>query len=93
MPIYGQKAKSVQLVVNCNGKNRFGSVSFSLRKLQQGAGQKFIQWVTLYDCLDDDLFEGDLGEDEPDLPRILVEFKVVNSKYTSTVQTIQNIRL
>jgi hypothetical protein len=48
-----------------------------------------MQWITLYDSLNDDLFEGDLGEDEPDLPRILVEFKVVNSKYTATVSAIK----
>lgn len=57
-----------------NGKNRIGSVSFSIKKLQQGSGKKFIHWVTLYDSLDDDLFEGDLGEDETDTPRLLLEY-------------------
>ena len=64
-------------------------MSISLKKLRNGSGQKFIQWITLYDSLSDDIFEGDLGEDEPDLPRILVEMKVVNSKYTTAVTALQ----
>ena len=73
VPLYGQKAKTVQIVVN-HGKERFGSVSISLRKLQQGSGSKFIHWVNLYESLDDDLFEAQLGEDEPDAPRVLLEY-------------------
>jgi len=38
------------------------------------------------------VFEGELGEDDTDLPRILVEFKVVNSKYTSAVTALQLIK-
>ena len=56
------------------GQQRIGSVSLSLKKLQQGSGKKFIHWVTLFDSLDDDLFEGDLGEDETDTPRLLIEY-------------------
>lgn len=47
-----------------------------------------MHWVTLYDSLDDDLFESALGEDEHDTPRILLEYQIVNSKFTSTVQSL-----
>ena len=33
-----------------------------------------------------------MGEDEPDLPRILVEIKVVNSKYTTAVTALQQMK-
>lgn len=69
------KCKKVQLIVN-HRQVRVGSVSISIRKLQQGFGRKFLHWATLFDQIDDDLFEGDLGEDEEDLPRVLLEYQV-----------------
>jgi hypothetical protein len=53
--------------------------------LQQGSGRNFIHWVPLFDQLDDDLFFGELGEDEKDTPRLLIEYQIVNSKYTAAI--------
>ena len=40
-------------------KDIFGSVTFSLKKLSQAKpGLNYIHWVSLYDSLDDDLYDG-----------------------------------
>ena len=44
-----------------------------------------MHWVTLFDSLDDDLFESALGEDEQDTPRVLLEYQIVSSKVTAVV--------
>jgi hypothetical protein len=64
-------------------EGRYGSVSFSLKKMQHGAGNTYLHWVTLFDSLDDDVFDGQLGEDDWEMPRMLVEYSVVGGKYTS----------
>ena len=79
---------------------RIGSVSFSLKGFQtvlQSSGGKstsFLQWVTLYDPNNDDLFEGQLGvDDDPeDTPRILLEYTIIGSKYASTVHSLDAIK-
>lgn len=73
-------------------KERFGSVSFSVKRFLKTGGKSFFHWVTLYDSLDDDLFEGDLGVDDMDLPRVLIEYQIVSSKYTSMISKVDNIR-
>ncbi len=71
---------------------RYGSVTFALKKLAQGAGNTFMQWVGLYDTLDDDIFDGQLGVDEWDTPRLLIEYSVIGGKFTSVMQGIERIR-
>lgn len=39
-------------------KERFGSVSFSLKKMANGVGKTYLHWVTLFDSLDDDEYDG-----------------------------------
>ena len=39
--------------------------------------------MTLYDDPADDLFDGQLGEDDDSTPRILLEYTVLGGKYTS----------
>ena len=51
-----------------------------------------MHWVTLYESLDDDAFEGDLGEDEDeDYPRVLLEYQIVSSKFTSMINKTENL--
>jgi hypothetical protein len=47
-----------------------------------------MHWVTLFDSLDDDEFDGQLGEDDYELPRVLVEYSVIGGKYTSVVSNL-----
>jgi hypothetical protein len=51
-----------------------------------------MQWVGLYENLEDDIFDGQLGVDEWDTPRVLIEYSVVGGKYTSVMQGIERIR-
>jgi hypothetical protein len=39
-------------------------------------GDNFTQWITLFDDVDDDEFDGDLGEDDEELPMIKTTFSV-----------------
>lgn len=39
-------------------------------------GDTYTQWITLFDDVDDDEFDGDLGEDDEELPMIKTTFKV-----------------
>jgi hypothetical protein len=57
-----------------------------------GNGGSYVHWVTLFDDLDDDVFDGQLGVDDYDLPRILVEYTVVGGSYTSIMNNIDSIR-
>jgi len=47
----------------------------------------------LYDNLDDDLFEGQVGfEDDHEPPKILIEYTVVAAKYTSVMNNLENLK-
>ena len=73
----------------------FGSVTFSLKKLAQAkAGMSYIQWVSLFDSLEDDVYDGQLGEDDwdPGYPRVLLEYQIVGGKYTSTFNGLEAIK-
>lgn len=48
-----------------------------------------MHWATLFDELDDDLFESQLGEDEQDTPRVLLEYQIVSSQVTSVVGKLE----
>ena len=46
----------------------------------------------LWDSLDDDLFEGTLGQDEDDdCPRILINYQIVSSKFTSMARKAERL--
>lgn len=73
-------------------KERYGSISFSLKRFQKSAARSYIHWVTLYDSLDDDDFEGQLGiDDEFDYPKVLLEYSIVSSQYTSMVNAADKL--
>ena len=78
--------RTLQIIVRRVGteRERFGSVSFSLKRFATSSAQSLCHWVTLYDSLDDDLFEGTLGTDDDfDYPRVLLDYQIVSSKFTS----------
>jgi hypothetical protein len=45
-------------------------------QVNQGISETFTQWITLFDDVDDDEFDGDLGEDDEELPMIKTTFSV-----------------
>jgi hypothetical protein len=57
-----------------------------------GAGSTYMHWITLFESLDDDLFDGRLGEDDYEIPRVLVEYSVVGGNYTSIVNKMGQLK-
>jgi len=64
-------------------EERHGSVSFGLdqyfgREAVEPiqVGNRYRQWITLFDHPDDDIYDGILGEDDEEVPRVLLEFLV-----------------
>ena len=43
-------------------------------------GQQNAQWITFFDHPDDDQYDGILGEDDEEVPRMLIEFVVEESE-------------
>lgn len=100
IPLSGLKANSdgtpptFQIVLRRLGteRERYGSISFSLKRFQKAAAKSYTHWVTLYDSLDDDLFEGQLGiDDDFDFPKVLLEYSIVSSKFTSMVNAADEL--
>jgi hypothetical protein len=72
------ETSAIRVIVYHNGAS-LGSISFNhetdftvCRELE------FSQWVTLFDEVDDDLYDGDLGEDDEENPKVLITFKLVD---------------
>lgn len=57
-----------------------GTISLNVEYFRNVAfsqyGDTFTQWITLFDDVDDDEFDGDLGEDDEELPMIKTTFRV-----------------
>jgi hypothetical protein len=78
---------------------RHGSVSFLIEHYFGTAapdvvpGQRYTQWVTVFDHPDDDVYDGVLGEDDDEVPRIRVEFFVEDAASTRpvVVPQLQNL--
>lgn len=52
-----------------------GSISVPLKELFVFDGSDFKQWFTLFDSPTDDIFDGDVGIDDQECPRILLNFQ------------------
>ncbi len=56
--------------------NKFvGSISLPFRDILF-LGRESKQWLTIFDTLDDDIFDGQLGEDDGETPRVRLGFSV-----------------
>ncbi len=57
-------------------EERYGSVSFNMQNyfstnaIDMVVGQRYVNWVTLFDHPDDDIYDGIIGEDDDEYPRI-----------------------
>ena len=51
-----------------------------------------MHWVTLFDDLEDDMYDGQLGEDDWEQPRILLEYSVIGGNYTSTMSNMDQLK-
>ena len=70
-------ADSIQIIIKFLGKDerKLGSVSLPARLFLEGPPNRtYKHWVTIFDHLDDDEFDGELGENDEECPRILLEY-------------------
>lgn len=57
-----------------NKDTLYGSISFDNQTEFGAHGQTQKQWVTLFDDADDDTYDGNLGFDDEEGPRVLISF-------------------
>ena len=53
-----------------------GSVSFRCERFFDNLDRRFRHWVTLFESERDDEFDGMLGEQDEDLPRVLLDYTI-----------------
>ena len=80
-----KKEEVVRIIVqNQDDDTFFGSISLLLKRyfLHENMieNKKYTQWITLFDEPEDDEFDGDLEEDDEDLPRIHCTFSITQVK-------------
>ena len=72
------------LVQNQHDDEFFGSISFNISKYLLGPNTQFNfpykQWITLFDDPEDDEYDGNLGEDDEEFPKILVTLTVLEDE-------------
>ena len=80
-----KKGTLEKLVIVARGlgedEEKHGSVSIELdsyfgEKTTTAVGVQHVQWITLFDHPDDDHYDGILGEDDEEIPRVQVEFVI-----------------
>ncbi len=85
VPIHKGAQDRLVLVAKSLGEDeeRHGSVSFILdqyfgvnQQMDVRVGTVYRQWVTLFDHPDDDVYDGIIGEDDDELPRVCLELLV-----------------
>ena len=63
---------SIRVMV-MNGEDLYGCISFDKETdFTDCQGQEISQWITLFDDAEDDVYDGTLGEDDEEGPRVLV---------------------
>jgi hypothetical protein len=62
----------IVIVVKTVGREdlKVGSVSISQDLFLGSAEGRYTQWITLFDHLDDDEYDGDIGENDEESPRV-----------------------
>jgi len=53
-----------------NGEDLYGTISFDKETDFGDVGLELTQWITLFDDPEDDTYDGTLGEDDDEGPRI-----------------------
>lgn len=75
---------SVIRIMVYNGEDLFGCISFDKETdFSECHVQELSQWITLFDEAEDDCYDGVLGEDDEEGPRVMVSFKIVGAVNTS----------
>ena len=72
-----------------------GSVSFQASRFMESTGKRFRHWVTVFEHEHDDIFDGQLGEQDDEQPRILLDYSIAQATRSSfrkelTRRNVQN---
>jgi len=95
VPLRAAKPEEVVRVIvqNLDDEEFFGSISVPLKKYFLNEtiikNHEYTQWMTLFDDPEDDEFDGDLEEDDPDFPKILITFSITEVSYGAGGEVIQ----
>eukprot|EP01016_Furgasonia_blochmanni_P049025 TRINITY_DN7394_c0_g2_i4.p1 TRINITY_DN7394_c0_g2~~TRINITY_DN7394_c0_g2_i4.p1 ORF type:complete len:853 (+),score=309.08 TRINITY_DN7394_c0_g2_i4:25-2559(+) len=76
----------IQLLFRRNSLNEvLGSVSISSDSFASLNKKSYTQWLTLFDDPEDDIFDGDIGKDDEEVPKALVTFNLEGFPYAQPV--------
>ena len=95
VPLRNAKPEEVVRIIvqNLEDEEFFGSISVPLKKYFLNdtivKNHEYTQWMTLFDDPEDDEFDGDLEDDDPDHPKLLVTFAITEVQYGPGGQVMQ----
>lgn len=79
VPLTGPDSRDrVTIIVKSLGRDeiKIGSISLPQEIFYMAGESKHRQWVTLFDHIDDDEYDGEMGENDEERPRILFTFDI-----------------
>jgi hypothetical protein len=87
----------IQIVLKTLGENekKLGSLSIPMELFFSIDKKKtYSHWVTLFDYLEDDIYDGDLGADDEERPRTYIRYSVIEDASSKTTQssTIKSVK-
>ena len=68
------------ILLDSNTNSCLGSLTIPLNEVYNLPSQLGKHWVTLFDDLDDDVYDGDYIEDDVEVPRALIEYQIFDMK-------------
>lgn len=95
VPLRNAKPEEVVrlIVQNLEDEEFFGSIAIPLKKyfLHENVikNHEYTQWMTLFDDPEDDEYDGDLEDNDPDHPKILVSFSITEVQYGPGGQVVE----
>lgn len=94
----GDNSSSVKVSLNPESPDRFviiaqttdksvkiGSISIPQDLFFSSGQSRHVQWITLFDHIEDDEYDGDFTEEDEELPRIQVMFSIQNYLHSNTM--------
>lgn len=72
------------------GSAYVGSISFPFREVLE-LKSDFKQWLTVFDTLEDDVFDGSIGVNDEETPRIFVGFEIKDQSFDEDDDEMQEV--
>lgn len=81
VPLVSPEAREkVAIVVKSLGKDevKVGSISIPQETFFMAGDSRHKQWITLFDHVDDDEYDGEMGENDDEAPRVRFSFEITS---------------